>query len=401
MATKKPAVPAKATSKASGKAPAKAAANAKDTRTQERARIPIEVRRDLWVAAAGRCELRGCCKPVGRDFLTKEKAFTGEHAHIIADSPGGARGVKGESERLAKDVRNLMLACFDCHARIDRHGQNNRFTTPQLQAMKREHEARIERIYSATGVVESLPLVMTFPIGPHPTSVDVEQIHFAMLENSGYKVFPQGKHVHINRSHFDFQDNDANFWPLAERALSEQYARHIEPALAELNGNAHLTIAGFAPIPMLMKLGALVGDKTRANVMDLPNDGWLWDARDACPEPNFVYNVPATLPREVAVVVSLSGKVAHPPGREVVEFAAQAPDRGIIRKETHLQQFRTKFNAFLQRLSGAGVRVIYIHPATPLSASVEIGRMLLLKTFEEVHVMEWQAPNWKPTLRLK
>ena len=86
-------------------APAKVTAT-KDTRTQDRARIPVDVRRDLWVAAAGRCEFRGCCKPVGRDFLTKEKAFTGEHAHIIADSPGGARGVTGESELLAKEVNN-------------------------------------------------------------------------------------------------------------------------------------------------------------------------------------------------------------------------------------------------------------------------------------------------------
>ncbi|MGC3965145.1 MAG: SAVED domain-containing protein [Rhodocyclaceae bacterium] len=376
-------------------------AAAKDARTQDRARIPIDVRRNLWVAAAGRCEFRGCCKPVGRDFLTKERAFTGEHAHIIADSPGGARGVKGDSELLAKDVNNLMLACYDCHARIDRHGKGNRFTTQQLQAMKREHEARIERIYSATGVVESLPLVMTFPVGPHPANIDVEQIHFAMLENSEYKMFPRGTHIHINRSNFDFQDNDPNFWPLAERVLSDQYTRHVEPALAECNGNAHLSIAGFAPIPMLMKLGALVGDKTRASVMDLPNDGWLWDKNDTCPEPAYVYDVPNELPLEVAVVVSISGDVVHPVGREVVEFRAVQPGRGIIRKEAHLQQFRRDFDTFLLRVMGAGASVLHIYPATPLSASLEIGRMLLPKVFQEVHVWEWQAPNWMPTLRLK
>jgi hypothetical protein len=393
MATKKTATPAKAVARATGKA--------KDTRTQDRARIPVDVRRDLWVAAAGRCEFRGCCKPVGRDFLTNEKTFTGEHAHIIADSPGGARGVKGESERLAKDVNNLMLACYECHARIDRHGKNNRFTIPQLQAMKREHEARIQRIYSATGVVESVPLLMTFPVGPQVTNIDVEQIHFAMLENSDYKLFPQGSHIHINRSDFDFQDNDPDFWPRAEKALADHYTRRIHPALVERSGNAHLSIAGFAPIPMLMKLGALVGDKTRASVMDLPNDGWLWDKDDTCPEPKFSYSVPEKLPREVSVVVSISGKVSQPIGRDVAAFQAVAPNRGIIRKEAHLQQFRSSFNAFLQSLTGAGARVVHIHPATPLAASIEIGRMLLLKTFEEIHVWEWQAPDWKPTLRLK
>ena len=152
---------------------------------------------------------------------------------------------------------------------------------------------------------------------------------------------------------------------------------------------------------MLMKLGALIGDKTPATVMDLPGEKWLWDTRAECPEPSYTYTVPAALPREVSVVVSISNNAQHPTGRDIVEFRAAAPDRGIIRKEAHVLAFRTQFNAFLQRISAAGARVIYIHPATPLSASIEIGRMLLLKTFEEVHVMEWQAPDWKPTLRLK
>ena len=379
----------------------KASAKTNGTRTQDRARIPVDVRRDLWVAAAGRCKFRGCCKAVGRDFLTKERVFTGEHAHIIADSPGGPRGVKGESERLAKDVNNLMLACYECHTRIDRHGRNNKFTTPQLQAMKREHEARIERIYSATGVVESLPLLMTFPIGPHVTNIDVEQIHFALLENSDFKLFPQGSHIHINRSDFDFQDNDPDFWPLAEKALTDQYVRRIQPALVARNGDAHLTIAGFAPIPMLMKLGALIGDKTRANVLDLPNDGWLWDKCETCPEPSYNYDVPKALPREVSVVVSISGIVAFPVGHEFVEFRAELPNRGIIRKETHLLNFRREFDSFLLRLTGAGARVVHLYPATPLSASIEIGRMLLPKTFEEIYVWEWQAPEWKRALQLK
>lgn len=385
----------------SAKPAVKVTAKAKDTRSQDRARIPADVKRDLWVAAAGRCEFRGCCKPVGRDFLTKETAFTGEHAHIIADSPGGARGVKGDSERLAKDVNNLMLSCYECHARIDRHGKNNKFTTPQLHAMKREHEARVQRIYSATDVVESMPLLMTFPIGSHVTNINLEQIHFAMLENSDYKLFPQGSHIHINRSDFDFQDNDPDFWPRAEQALTDHYNRRIQPELVARNGNAHLTIAGFAPIPMLMKLGALIGDKTRANVMDLPNEGWLWDKLENYPEPKYTYNVPNLLPREVSVVVSISGKAVVPAGRTVVDFLAVSPNRGVIRKEEHLRNFRREFNDFLQQLTGAGVRVVHIYPATPLSASVEIGRMLLPKTFEEIHVWEWQAPEWKRALRLR
>lgn len=370
-------------------------------RTAERAYIPAPARRDLWIAAGGRCEFRGCCKPVDRDFLTKARCKVGEYAHIIADSPAGARGVPGESEKLAADPSNLMLACFDCHSRIDRDGKSNEFTAEQLRAMKRDHETRIERIYSATGVVESMPLVMSFPIGAHVPVVEVRDIHYAMLTNSNFNQFPTPTAIHIDRSNFHLQDNEPDFWTNAQRTLTEQYERLVLPALTARGGAAHLTIAGFAPIPMLMKLGALVGDKTPATILDLPGEKWLWDTRDGCPTPQYAYNVPQTLPREVSVVVSISGRAQHPVGRVVVEFEAVAPGRGTIRKDAHLQQFRTSFNAFLQHLFAAGVRVVHIHPATPLSASIEIGRLLLPKTFEEVHVWEWQAPEWKQALRLK
>lgn len=383
------------------KAPSGSAKSKALARTVERAYIPAPVRRDLWIAAAGRCEFRGCCKAVDRDFLTNARCKVGEYAHIIADSPAGARGVPGESELLAADPTNLMLACFDCHARIDRDGRSNEFTAEQLRAMKREHEARIQLIYSATGVVESTPLIMSFPVGAHVPVVEIRDIHYAMLTNSNFKLFPTFTAIHIDQSNFHLQDNDPDFWRNAQRALTQQYEQRVLPALTTRGGAAHLTIAGFAPIPMLMKLGALVGDKTPAAILDLPGEKWLWDARDACPEPQYTFDVPKTLPREVSAVVSLSGKAQHPVGRVVVEFEAVAPGRGIIRKDAHLQQFRTSFNAFLQHLFAAGARVVHIHPATPLSASIEIGRLLLPKTFEEVHVWEWQAPEWRPALRLK
>lgn len=370
-------------------------------RTQGRMHIPVDVRRDLWVAAAGRCEFRGCCKPVDRDFLTLKKANVSEYAHIIADSPDGARGMSGESERLAKDPSNLMLMCYDCHARIDRHGKGNEYTVEQLRAMKREHEKRMELIYSATGVKESLPILMSFPVGTHVPVIELGDIHFAMLNNTQYTRFPSGKHIHIDKGDFDTQDDSQDFWPRAERVVTDAYDRMIHPEITARNGAVHLTIAGFAPIPMLMKLGALVGDKTEATVLDLPTERWLWDKSPDCPVPEFTFEVPEKLPREVAIVVSISNNATRPEAANVVEFLADLPGRGIIRSEEHLRIFRRDFNDFLLRVVRAGARVIHVHPATPLCASVEIGRLLLPKIFEEVHVWEWRAPTWRPALRLK
>ena len=46
-------------------------------------------------------------------------------------------------------------------------------------------------------------------------------------------------------------------------------------------------------------------------------------------------------------------------------------------------------------------QVLYLYPALPCGECVEIGRALLPKTLEEVHVWEWQAPPWKQAFRLK
>jgi hypothetical protein len=41
---------------------------------------------------------------------------------------------------------------------------------------------------------------MTFPVGPHLPIIDIADVHHAIIENSKYKRFPCGKHVHFNRS---------------------------------------------------------------------------------------------------------------------------------------------------------------------------------------------------------
>lgn len=371
-------------------------------RTQKRASIPAKTRQALWIAAGGRCEFRGCNKPVSRDFLTKRTAIVGELAHIIADSPEGARGVEGLSEALAKDEQNLMLACFDCHSRVDRYGKNNEYTAEDLRAMKYEHEARIEQIYSANGVKDSLILLMTFPVASHVPIIDIRDINHAVLENSRYTRFPVGHHVNINKGDFDLLDSSSEFWPLAEGVLQNLYESRIKPVLTARHAPTHITIAAFAPIPMLMKLGALLGDKMDATVLDLPSERWLWDKRADCPTPSYYFDVPEKLPREVAVVISISNRATQPETSfPVVEFSAVNPNRGIIRTEAHVLEFRRQFNAFLIALVREGAQVLHLYPVTPLCASVEVGRMILPKTLEKVHVWEWQASEWKHALRLK
>lgn len=373
----------------------------------KRTTIPADVRNRLWIAAAGRCEFSGCCKPVGIDFLTGRKANVGELAHIVSDSPAGPRGHEIRSKELAKDEANLMLACFECHARIDRVREIEEFPEALLLRWKREHEARVSAIYNADVGTVSLPVLMTMPIGQHVTTIDPRQVHAAVLKNSDYKIHPQQDGVILNRSDLDIRDDDPAFWDTAEKALVRWYSKVLEPRLVGKEAAQHVTIAAYAPIPMTMKLGALIGDKQPAMVLDLPSNKWLWKSDEAAALPSddwFVFDVPDWLPPQVFVTVDVSNMASNIESlanqAPMLRFSARAPKRELIASQKHLEGFRRRFNDFLTSLHRAGVREIDLLPVTSLSTSVELARLILPKIFNRVTVWEYQKEVWSKTLSL-
>ena len=65
-------------------------------------------------------------------------------AHIVADQPGGPRGDEIRSPKLAKDIRNLMVLCDECHRTIDNLENLETYTEALLLEMKSDHENRID-----------------------------------------------------------------------------------------------------------------------------------------------------------------------------------------------------------------------------------------------------------------
>lgn len=375
--------------------------------SKKRIPIPSDVRQRLWIAAAGRCQFKGCGKPVGIDFLTGKAKNLGELAHIIADSPLGPRGDPIKSKLLATDVANLMLTCFDCHKRIDDLWAIEEYPAELLQKWKREQESKVKAIYETEVRTESLPVIVTWPIANQGPEITVKQIHTAILKNSEYGVFPAYEPVVLNRSDFDIRDDDPLFWSSAERALTKWYERVLEPKILGKDAPPHLSIAAFGPIPLLMKIGSLIGDKRPTMVLDLPNNNWLWRFGDKSLEPAedmFEYAIPETLPLRVFVAVEVSNKTGDTGeivgDTPLVKFSAKNPVRELIKNPIQLDKFRSLFNNFLTELHRAGVREIDLLPVTSLSASVEIGRLLLPKIFNRVSVWEYQKQQWRQALDL-
>lgn len=371
----------------------------------QRERIPQKVRNDLWIAAAGRCEFKGCTKPIGLDFLTGKKSKIGEYAHIIADSPNGPRGDSKKSLELAKSQENLILACFDCHKRIDTLATSGDYSVELLQRWKHEHEDSIARLYNSASATKSLMIIMSFPINDNVVKINTTEVISAVLQNSDYAIHPASNPVILNRSHFDANDKDDSFWEQANKSVEKWFNSHLSDRLSGDDGFSHLSIAAFAPIPLLIKLGSLIGSKIPALILDLPNNKWKWHS---VPETTkislFTYAIPEKVTERVFVPIEISNQAANyehlTTDFDVVKFSSVTPMRELIKCQRHLEDFRIQFTKFMDKLHAAGARTIEILPVTSLCASVEIGRVILPKIYERVGIWEYRNSNWKHTLNI-
>jgi hypothetical protein len=98
----------------------------------------------LIARSAGRCEFRGCNEFLFTHPLTGDHGNFGENAHIVAFREGGPRGRDGERPTNIDSIENLLLLCAPCHHLIDT--KPNKYPRAELEAHKREHEARIKRV---------------------------------------------------------------------------------------------------------------------------------------------------------------------------------------------------------------------------------------------------------------
>src|SRR5436190_5580844 len=92
-------------------------------------RIDPKTERELWGRAAARCQFSDCNRLLYKSPVTQEPVNLAEMAHIYSFSKVGPRGwgpLKKNPTGL-NDVTNLMLACHDCHKKIDQDKRGERY----------------------------------------------------------------------------------------------------------------------------------------------------------------------------------------------------------------------------------------------------------------------------------
>lgn len=346
--------------------------------------IPADVRRDLWIASGGRCEFRGCNKPIDRNFLTKEGVVLGEYCHIIGDSAIGPRGDAERSAELARDPQNLILCCTGCHKTIDDNQLAEAYSVARLIAMKREHEQHIQRLYDATGVSRSIPFIVTGRIRGTPTSIHVDAARAAVLRKTNYARFPSYDEEVLDLNEIPGQESDSLYWDATKTRID----RMIDGLLGRVTDRKieHIDLFALAQIPSLAYVGFRLGDRVPLTVHQpqrAPLDRWDWPASPKMPTANFAYHIPPEVPDgELALCISLSGFVREEdvtralPNVPIATLSVQEPSPTLVDCAAVQHEFSSVWRSLLNELHQRHGRIDRLHllPAIPASLAVELGR---------------------------
>jgi hypothetical protein len=233
-----------------------------------------------------------------------EDANFGFAAHIIGEKVTGPRGDKVLSPQLADDVSNLMLMCYPHHKLIDVDEVAN-YSVQRLLDMKRQHEERIEVVTGITPDKASHVLRYGAKIGALESPVSFDRVRVAMLP----RRYPAGgTSIPIEVLGNAATDGEDLFWKTEPGNLKRQFDTIVRPRIATRE-ITHFSVFGLGPIPLLVQLGALLGDIVPADVYQLHREpaGWSWAENG--PYADFKVAAPLGTAPQVALKLGISATV--------------------------------------------------------------------------------------------
>lgn len=371
----------------------------KTSRTKKsRVPIPIKTVIELWAVAAGRCEFRGCNKPLYLDELTKTKDNLSIISHIIAAEPGGPRGNKVDSPRLAKDISNLMLTCKDHGKIIDSKENVSNYPVELLQEYKKEHEQRIKILTDIMDDAKSHVLIFQAPIDGKTFNIDKSQVHQAMLPQYPAKEHPDI----IDFSDLSDKETEDGYWDYMARNTKSKFESIFKHG-ANRRDYKHLSVFALAPIPLLVYLGSLIGDKESVELYQKHRGttGWKWkDELDDYRSEFYQINEPdkCSSKGQSAILISISGMVDKKKVSEVIgkdcnifEIAAVKPGLDFLSSRLRLEIFCREYRQMLGRVRSYNghTKKLHLFCAAPAPVAIECGRAVLPKSDSPIKVYDF------------
>jgi hypothetical protein len=346
--------------------------------------------------------------------MTARTLRLGELAHIVGrhNNHLSPRGAGGLDDRESAD--NLMLVCADEHKEFDAAEALDIFTVGVLRELKRSHEDRIRHV---TGLGDDRTTTVLRMVGQvHGREVELSRqtAATAVVAGKRYPLFLEsysrhgieidlrplpGESARRPDMSGDVLGQSRSYYRLATAAIDDVIEHQLRRGIAGDNVR-HLSVFGFARLPLLVHLGSRLDDTvpTEIHQRHRYNESWCW--QDTAPIVDFATHLDHAAPHgpEEVVVLSVSGTV------NPVEIPAElrglrryrispsavpgAPD--ILGHRDSLERFTACVRSFLADLEAAPqtVRRLHVIPALPLSAAISLGRLHHLQVHPQFAIYE-------------
>lgn len=335
----------------------------------------------LWGRAAGRCQFDGCNRELWKSPVTQERVNLAEKAHIYSFSADGPRGNRGVDGKRLNALENLILVCDICHKTIDKNWSSDRYTVEQLQQWKAAHEARVARVTGIGPDKSSHILLFGSNIGDHQGP-----LHYRQAVDA---VFPQWNPAEDHpielgvRNSVLSEAKSALYWDPAHENLKTDY-EHVRRRIRS-GEIKHLSVFALAAQPLLIRLGALLGDIVRAEVYQLhrePAPSWKWPAQ-APAAPEIEIRRPSAISGPPALVLAFSATVTTDritsilgPDAAIWTLTVPSPHKEIVKSPAQLSDIRGLFSRVFDEIKAVHGQdtLLHVFPVMPVSLAVELGR---------------------------
>lgn len=362
--------------------------------------IPAPVRLEVWVRSGGRCAI--CNRYLLDGGMTGRTVRQGELAHIVGqqETAGSPRGKHDLVERDTAD--NLMLVCADEHDEIDASGTLDVFTVERLRALKRAHEDRIKHVTGlgddrATTVLrmvgrvrgQEVELTRQTAATAVITSGDRFPLFLESYERHGVEIDLRHVAGEMTIDLRDIPDEEIGgslYYRAAIAVIDEVIDNQLNRGIAR-DKVAHLSVFGFARLPLLVYLGSRLDDTVPTDVYQRHREDESWSWSSTAPMVGFAIHLDVDKPpaHEAVLVLNLSGTIQ--PEEVPHQLAglrryrispvgvAAAPD--VLRNRASLTQFQEVLRSLFADLEASAKQVRRLHVlfAVPLSAGVSLGRV--------------------------
>lgn len=332
----------------------------------------------LWTSSGGRCQFEGCNKKVFRDDMTGEEFNAGNAAHIIASSENGPRG-NWQSGELSDKLENLMLLCPEHHKEIDTFPKL--YPAKSLIEMKKNQEQMVQELLDSMYYPKTQIVKLVSPIkGKQLVHVDDKQAIDAVRSirknpASQYPISlqPEGIGAYSSRE----------YWTHLEEALENEVETQIN-RIIRCSSDVMFSVFPLAPIPLIAKLGEMMGDKRSVDIFQKTREPDTWEWACDYGKNTFVtkkYERTAGNPEKVAIIMSLSADICEERVTSVFDagiiYQIKAENISVdcISSREDLKLFGQAFLKVCDSITNKDhIANASVFPAIPVSAAFEIGR---------------------------